>query len=369
MFASASNRVCSNTASPHKAGAPSRIRLLALLLAVTTAAVTLTAEPGVRILKGNNQEAVYGSSFAAPLTVWVADATTHRSIAGMQVTFTASAGIGLSSTSAVTDERGLAAVTATALAAGVSNVRVQVAGHPASQVTFGNLAVDKAVLTVLPADVDAPVGAALPAVSAYSIQGFVNGDTEATAQISGTPVLTTTAKDNSPRANYAIKGGVGTLAAPNYSFVAGFGTLAFLGAPEMEKAAIQQAELTGKSAEIHAALADQPIAVPAFLAGLRGESGVFVQTAIWQSQPVHSAILQTSSVRKAMAPKLAADGPMAAVPVRPAVAAKLVAPSAAKIPAHATVRSAALVSPTAQTVLSSSSVSVIRKAFNPPGTN
>jgi len=369
MIASASNRVCSSTAIVHKAGAPSRIRLLALLLAVATAAATLTAEPAIRILKGNNQEAVYGSSFAAPLTVWVSDATTHRSIAGMQVTFTASAGIGLNATSTVTDERGVAAITATGIAAGVSTVRVQIAGHPASQVMFGNLAVDKAVLTVLPADVDAPVGAALPAVSAYSIQGFVNGDTEATAQISGTPVLTTTAKDNSPRANYAIKGNAGTLSAPNYSFVAGFGTLAFLGEPEIGSPAGQVSEGTGKSAEIRAALTDQPVAVPAFLAGLRGESGVFVQTAIWQSQPARAAILQSSSVRKAMAPKLAADGPMAAVLVRPAVAAKLVAPSAAKIPAHATVRSAALVSPTAQTVLSSSSVSVIRKAFNPPGTN
>lgn len=354
--------------SPRRTETHPTLRLAALFIAVVSAASALAAEPAISILKGDNQQAVYGSSFAAPLTVWVSDATTHRSIAGVPVTFTASAGIGLSSTSAVTDERGVAAVTATGLAAGVSTVSAQIADHPASQVTFANLAVDKAVLTVLPADVDAPVGAALPAVSAYSIQGFVNGDTEATAQISGTPVLTTTAKDNSPRANYAIKGNVGTLSAPNYGFVAGFGTLAFLGAPEMENAASQRAELAGKSAEIHPALTDQQVAVPAFLAGLRGQSGVFVQTAIWQAQATHTAILQPAAVRKAMAPKLAADGPLAAVPVRPAVAAKLVAPSAAKIPVSATVRSVAFVSPTAQTALSSSNVSVIRKAFNPPGT-
>ena len=367
MIASVSKPVHLRAVSPRRTETHSRVRLAALFLALVSAASALTAEPAIRILKGNNQQAVYGSSFAAPLTVWVSDATTHRSIAGVPVTFTASAGVGLSSTSAVTDERGVAAVTAIGLAAGVSTVSAQIADHPASQVTFANLAVDKAVLTVLPADVDAPVGAALPAVSAYSIQGFVNGDTEATAQISGTPVLTTTAKDNSPRANYAIKGNVGTLSAPNYSFAAGFGTLAFLGAPEMENAATKRAELAGKSAEIRAALADQPVAVPAFLAGLRGESGVFVQTAIWQAQPAHSATLQTAPVRKAMAPKIAADGPMAAIPVHPAVASKSTALPAAKGPA-ATVRSVAFVSPAAQPVLSSSGALTIRKAFNPPGT-
>lgn len=363
----ASKPVFPRDVRPQTAKTHSSICFAVVVLAAISAASVLAAEPALRILKGNNQQAVYGSSFAAPLTVWVSDSITHRSIAGVPVTFTAGAGIGLSSTSAVTDERGVAAVTATGLAAGASNVSARIADNPASQVTFGNLAVDKAVLTVLPADVDAPVGAQLPAVSAYSIQGFVNGDTEATAQISGTPVLTTTAKDNSPRANYAIKGNVGTLSAPNYSFVAGFGTLAFLGAPEMENAAIQQAELAGKSAEIHAALTDQPVAVPAFLAGLRGQSGVFVQTAIWQSQAAHPANPQPSSVRKAMAPKIATDGPMAAIPVRPAVAAKSTAPSVAKASVP-TVRSVAFVSPAAQPLLSPSNGLTIRKAFNPPGT-
>lgn len=367
MIASVSKPVRSRAVSPRRTETHFRIRLAALSLAVVSVASASTAEPAIRILKGDNQQAVYGSRFAAPLTVWVSDTTTHRSIAGVSVTFTAGTGIGLSSTSAVTDERGVAAVTATGLAAGASTVSAQIADHPASQVVFGNLAVDKAVLTVLPADVNALVGAALPAVSAYSIQGFVNGDTEATAQISGTPVLTTTAKDNSPRANYAIKGNVGTLSAPNYSFIAGFGTLAFLGEPEIEKAEIREAELAGKSAEIRAALTDQPVAVPAFLAGLRGESGVFVQTAIWQAQVAHTAILQPAAVRKAMAPKLAADGPMSAVPVRPAVAAKSTAQPAITGPA-AIVRSVAFVSPAAQPMLLPSNGLTIRKAFNPPGT-
>jgi len=71
----------------------------------------------------------------------------------------------------------------------------------------------------------------LPAISSYTIQGFVNGDTMATAQISGEPSLTTTATAGSRFGNYAIKGNPGTLDSPNYTFVPGFGTLAVIDGP------------------------------------------------------------------------------------------------------------------------------------------
>jgi hypothetical protein len=364
MIASAS------TPSHLKATTQSRLHLTALLLAVVSASSVLaSAEPALRMIKGNNQQTVYASAFAVPLTVQVVDSVTKQPIAGVRVDFSAAQGISLNAPSEITNVRGIAAVSAIGTSAGASAVSAQIAGQPASQVQFGNLAVDKAILTVVPGDINVTIGAGLPAITEYAIRGFVNGDTEATAQISGDPNLTTTAKENSPRENYAIKGGVGTLYSPNYTFVAGFGTLAVIGAPETltEITPAQQfglnSDMPKKAAEIRAALADQPVAVPAFLAGLRGESGVFVQKAIWQAQAAHPATAP-NAVRNAMVPKIAAAAPMAAVPVRAAVTPKAVA---SPVPVATVVRSVALAHP-AQTALTTSNVSAIRKAFNPPGT-
>ena len=60
-------------------------------------------------------------------------------------------------------------------------------------------------------------GAALPAL-AYSIGGFVNGDTPGTAT-TGAPVVSTTASSASPIGTYAITAAAGTLRAGNYTFV------------------------------------------------------------------------------------------------------------------------------------------------------
>jgi hypothetical protein len=371
MHASFSAPVHSRIVNRLKAAPQSRLRFSVLILAVVTASTALAAEPSLRILKGNNQETVYASAFAVSLTVQVVDSVTKQPIAGVQVVFSAAQGTGLNASSEITNSDGIAAVSAIGTAAGASAVSAQIAGQPASLVQFSNLAVNKAVLTVVPSDINVTVGAGLPAITEYAIRGFVNGDTEATAQISGAPILTTTAKGNSPRENYAIKGGVGTLNSPNYNFVAGFGTLAVIGAPEAltEIAPAQQfgiaRDLTKEPVEIRPALAAQPVAVPAFLAGLRGESGVFVQKAIWQAQAAHPAT-SPSEVHNAMVPKVATAAPLAAVPVRPAVAPK---PVVSSVPPASAVRSVAFAHPTpAQTVLSSSSVSAIRKAFNPPGT-
>ncbi len=352
-----------------KATTQSRLGLAVLLLAVVSASSILAlAEPALRVIKGNNQQTVYASAFAVPLTVQVVDSATKQPIAGVAVVFSAAPGIAMFQSSATTDANGFATSPAIGTAAGPSAVTAQIAGQPASQVQFGNLTVDKAILTVVPDDINVTIGAGLPAITEYSIRGFVNGDTVATARISGAPVLTTTARDNSPRENYAIKGGPGTLSAPNYSFVAGFGTLAVIGAPETltDVTPAQQfgngAGQSKKQVEIHAAL-PQPVAVPAFLAGLRGESGVFVQKAIWQTQVAHPAAAP-NPVRDAIAPKVAAETPVVSTPVRAAVTPK---PVASPVPAVAEVRSIALVHPE-QTALTASSITAIRKAFNPPGT-
>jgi hypothetical protein len=321
------------------------------------------AAPAIRVLKGADQQTTYASAFAAPLTVWVTDPVAQQSLVGVRVNFTAGPGIGLSASYAVTDEHGLAAIIATGLSAGVSSVKAEVAGFPSSQASFGDLIVNKAVLTVVPADLAAASGDKLPAISLYTIQGFVNGDTEATAQITGDPVLTTTAKDNSPHANYAIKGGVGTLSSPNYTFVAGFGTLAVSGSANGSLDPAQAAEAAldagAEPASVRPALMNKPVSVslrePAFLAGLRGQSGIFVQTAISAAPAVlHSAVLN-SQVRNAALPQAAAiASPASTAPVRAAVSAKaaaLVSP-ANTAPVHAAVLAKAT-APAAPAILTS----------------
>ena len=62
----------------------------------------------------------------------------------------------------------------------------------------------------------------LPSFTA-TITGFVNGDTQTV--VTGLPALTTTATSSSPAGSYPITAALGTLAAANYSFTFGTGTL------------------------------------------------------------------------------------------------------------------------------------------------
>jgi streptogramin lyase len=86
----------------------------------------------------------------------------------------------------------------------------------------GTLTVDKATLTVTPNNQSIVSGSALPSFSA-TIAGFVNGDTQTV--VTGLPALTTTATSSSPAGSYPIVATLGTLAAANYSFTFGTGTL------------------------------------------------------------------------------------------------------------------------------------------------
>jgi streptogramin lyase len=79
-----------------------------------------------------------------------------------------------------------------------------------------NLQVNKAQLTVTAKAVSKTYGTANPAFT-YTITGFVNGDTAATA-LTGKPALTTTAVAGSPVGAYPIKPALGTLHAANYTF-------------------------------------------------------------------------------------------------------------------------------------------------------
>jgi MBG domain (YGX type) len=86
----------------------------------------------------------------------------------------------------------------------------------------GTLTVDKAVLTVTPGNESAVAGS-LPFFLSFTITGLVNGDRP--TAYTGFPSLTTTATTSSPPGSYPITATLGTLAAGNYSFILGTGTL------------------------------------------------------------------------------------------------------------------------------------------------
>jgi sugar lactone lactonase YvrE len=92
------------------------------------------------------------------------------------------------------------------------------------QFSNGTLTVAPAVLKVAAYNYSRYYRAALPSLFAYSITGFVNGESQATAT-TGAPNITTTAVEGSPAASYPILVSIGTLAAANYSFQLQNGTL------------------------------------------------------------------------------------------------------------------------------------------------
>lgn len=372
--------------------------VLALLLALTLLAVPASAVPLVKILRGANQQTTYAAAFPAPLEVWVTEDTTGRALPGVRVDFAAGDGISLSATYAVTDERGLASVSATGLAAGTYSVNAQAAGFPGTRVGFDGLMVNKAALTVVPADLVTTPAGSVPAIASYTIEGFVNGDTVETSHITGLPAFSTTATDHSRHANYAIKGGIGSLSAPNYTFVAGFGTLAVLTGPNADSVSADQQDISlsplqrDDAIAVRPALKDQPVAKattqPAFLAGLRGQSGVFVREAIWQNSSASSVAMLSFTTRTALPPVAQGIRNASNAPVRAAALPKQASTTASWQPAStrsampmvaaadgqrlsAPVRAVPLprlATPASATQSSFADYS-IRKALTPPGSN
>jgi hypothetical protein len=205
--------------------------------------------PVLRAVSGGKQQTVYAAQFAAPLVVWVTEPGTHHALSGVRVNFTAEPGIALSAPSVETDEAGLARVTVTGLKPCHARVTAQLADANSGTAFFDDLVVNKATLTIVPAGVQSTPGV-VPPISTYTIEGFVNGDTESTSNITGTPTLSTTATNKSRYGNYAIKGGVGSMSSPNYTFVAGFSTLAIVAGPiPKELADVQEPSLTAPSAQ------------------------------------------------------------------------------------------------------------------------
>jgi hypothetical protein len=121
---------------------------------------------------------------------------------------------------------GVATLTLTTMPVGINSLTAVYAGDTnflTSTSSASGFTVSPAVLTVTANNAIRAFGAANPSFT-YTITGFVNGDTQASAT-SGVPSLTTAAITSSRAGNYAITAAVGTLSAANYTFVFVSGTL------------------------------------------------------------------------------------------------------------------------------------------------
>jgi len=99
-------------------------------------------------------------------------------------------------------------VTATVTGPDAPNYTITVVGT--------TLTVSKAPLTIVAKTVDSIYGHTPPQPTAYTITGFVNGDTSTV--VTGAPALTTTVTAATPVGFYQIGVAVGTLSATNYYF-------------------------------------------------------------------------------------------------------------------------------------------------------
>jgi hypothetical protein len=180
---------------------------------------TIVGPPAsIAVVSGNHQTGVYGSAYAAPLTVIVKNA--QGGVApGVSVTFSG-AGLKFSPSSVLTNESGEASVSVTPTAVG--NLTATAAAADVSAPTTFTMTATKAMLTLTATSISVPYNDAIPALT-YKITGYVNGDTS--KAVTGAPTETTTAKQGSPVGAYPITLGLGTLSATDYTFKLVNGTL------------------------------------------------------------------------------------------------------------------------------------------------
>jgi hypothetical protein len=153
----------------------------------------------------------------APLTVTIHSTANSRLYGAANPTFTNTvSGLVGSETVTVTDT--LAATPASPV--GSYPVSATISGPDASHYTLTvdglTLQVTKAPLYISAKNVAITYGQNPPPLTAYTLTGFVNGDT--TSVVSGAPVLTTTVTSTTPVGAYKIGVQIGTLTATNYSF-------------------------------------------------------------------------------------------------------------------------------------------------------
>lgn len=170
---------------------------------------SLTVLPAVLTVTATNQSMIYGASLP-PLSY---------AVSGFMA--------GDSAESIVHGVPALATKATAQSAAGTYAITPSLGTLSAANYTFtlvsGVMVVHTAVLTVTPANAGMIYGQPVPVLSC-SFQGFVNGDTLATA-VKGAPALSTLAVAKTPPGNAVITAKIGSLTSANYSFVFGTGTL------------------------------------------------------------------------------------------------------------------------------------------------
>ncbi|SNT44215.1 Ig-like domain (group 3) [Granulicella rosea] len=180
---------------------------------------TNTAESTSTTFTVSATSATYGASLTFTATVKGAATTpttgTVAFLNGTTTLGTASVGAGGIASAAIVPPAGALSITAVFTPAGIN--------YAASASTAQAVTIAKAVLTVTAANVSRQFGTANPSFT-YTINGFVNGDTQASAT-TGAPTETSAATATSPQGSYPITIAAGTLAAGNYSFTLVNGTL------------------------------------------------------------------------------------------------------------------------------------------------
>ncbi|HEY4356624.1 MAG TPA: Ig-like domain repeat protein [Acidobacteriaceae bacterium] len=180
---------------------------------------TNTAETTTTTFTTSASTVTYGTAITFTATVKGA-ATTPSSgtvafVSGGNTLGSASVGAnGIASTSIVLPT-GTLSITAVFTPSGI--------GYAGSTSAPSTITVNPSVLTVTATSTSRQFGSANPAF-AYTITGFVNSDTQASA-VTGAPNETTAATTNSPQGTYPITITQGTLAAANYTFTFVNGTL------------------------------------------------------------------------------------------------------------------------------------------------
>ncbi len=153
----------------------------------------------------------------APLTVKAEPASASRLYGAANPSFT-NAVDGLVNGDTVTVTDSIAATNASSV--GPYPVTPSVSGAALGNYDLkavdGTLHVRPAVLRVFPAGEGVTYGQTPATPAAYSLTGFVDGDTASV--VSGAPVLSTTVTSSTPAGIYRITSQVGTLTATNYTF-------------------------------------------------------------------------------------------------------------------------------------------------------
>jgi 6-phosphogluconolactonase (cycloisomerase 2 family) len=188
-----------------------------------SASVSVTvAQPITTVLTVSAASGAYGGSTTLSATL---TNSTNNPIAGKTIVFSLN---GTQVGSAVTDTFGLATIPASLVGINAGTytggVTASFAGDPNNKPASGSadLTVNPVLLTVTASNATRVYGDPNP-VFAFSITGFVNGETAAV--LTGSPSCTTTATQASAVGTYPISCTQGTLAATNYTFTFVSGTL------------------------------------------------------------------------------------------------------------------------------------------------